>query len=166
MRKTGKYQYFIWLYRHCLGKRQLGGAPRCHLWIVNETKMFIATSINNDMEVKMHMVRLILAWKRSICLRGGCIGDNDKNEVNDSDDDSSCSETAEGRCSVAALTVCSVVYLAGYILRQVFWCWHFCQFVSCLARLTITSREMSTTFCFKSTFWRQIVSCFKYFLIT
>ena len=34
----------------------------------------------------------------------------------------------------------------------------------CLAR-SITSQEMSTTFCFKSTFCRQIVSCFKYFLI-
>ena len=74
--------------------------------------------------------------------------------------DSSRSEPAEGRRSVASVygMQSSTVYTeAGFLVLA--------SVCSSLARLTITSREMRITFCFKSTFCRQIVSCFEYFLI-
>ena len=84
---------------------------------------------------------------------------------------SSRGESAVGRLSVASIygIGCQQCHCQWkYILRPRKRCphfrQHFCLFVSYLA-CSITSREMSITFCFKSTFCRQIVSCFKYFLI-
>ena len=84
---------------------------------------------------------------------------------------SSRSESAEGWLSVASIygIGCQQCHCQWkYILRPRKRCphfrQHFCLFVSYLAR-SITSREMSITFCFKSTFRRQIVTCFKYFLV-
>ena len=84
---------------------------------------------------------------------------------------SSRSESAVGRLSVASIygIGCQQCHCQWkYILRPRKRCphfrQHFCLFVSYLAR-SITSREMSMIFCFKSTFCRQIVSCYKYFLV-
>ena len=78
----------------------------------------------------------------------------------------------QGRLSVASIYgIYIYIYsvMAGYTLMQVFWCWRLSVRLSSgsLARPCSLDYlgKMSITFCFKSTFCRQIVSCFKYFLI-